>query len=256
MYRKSRVPDIIRRAYGQRYGLDQKEATFWPAGVPFELRYGPRWQNFLQFLQQKAFLFSLCLFVAILSLSAVYYYNLLVDTQQNMQEIYANVHALIQRRNDIANNLSKAVLDYSQHEQQVFTAITSLRATTAEKSAPGSQFLAAPPRLPEPADIPSPNGASPPVDLGATASLTRLMAIAEQYPDLKLSTNFERLMTALIEVEKDLSLERMKHNKVTNIYTTNVAKFPCLIFARIFGFEIVPYFAASEEAVQFKTITY
>ena len=82
------------------------------------------------------------------------------------------------------------------------------------------------------------------------------MAIAEQYPDLKLSTNFESLMAALVEVEKDLATERIKFNNEINIYTTNVVRFPCNIFAHIFGFELKPYFESTNEAKTFKRIEY
>jgi LemA protein len=88
------------------------------------------------------------------------------------------------------------------------------------------------------------------------ASLSKLMALAEQYPDLKLSSNFQSLMAALIEVEKDLATERIKLNDMVNTYTTNVAKFPCNMFAVLYGFPRSPYFEATEEAKAFKLITY
>jgi LemA protein len=87
-------------------------------------------------------------------------------------------------------------------------------------------------------------------------SLDRLLAVAEQYPDLKLSSNFDRLMKALIEVEKDLAVERIRYNDMANIYSTNLAKFPINVYAWIFGFETQPYFEATEEAQSFKPIDY
>jgi LemA protein len=93
-------------------------------------------------------------------------------------------------------------------------------------------------------------------DNSLLSSLSKLMALAEQYPNLKLSTNFESLMSALIEVEKDLAAERIKFNNVINTYTTNVAKFPCNIFAFIYGFPRAPYFEATQEAKDFRLIDY
>jgi len=106
-------------------------------------------------------------------------------------------------------------------------------------------------------------GTPPPARAGETLSaskdlspLTRLLALAEQYPDLKLSNTFINLMTALIEVEKDLAMERIKYNDAVNVYTTNTAIFPINIFAVIFRFKDKPYFEATQEAQKLKPISY
>ena len=63
-------------------------------------------------------------------------------------------------------------------------------------------------------------------------------------------------MTALIDVEKDLASERIKFNDAVNTYTTNTAKFPINVYAWIFGFQVRPYFEATEDAKSFKPIDY
>jgi len=83
-----------------------------------------------------------------------------------------------------------------------------------------------------------------------------LLAVAEQYPDLKLSNTFINLMTALIEIEKDLAQERINYNDAVNIYTTNMAKFPINIYAVLFRFKDKPYFEATDEAQKLKPISY
>jgi LemA protein len=88
------------------------------------------------------------------------------------------------------------------------------------------------------------------------AALDRLLAVAEQYPDLKLSSNFQSLMTALIDVEKDLAVERIRYNDAANFYTTILYKFPTNFYAWVFGFEDLPYFEATHEAKRFKPIDY
>ncbi len=91
---------------------------------------------------------------------------------------------------------------------------------------------------------------------GDLSPLARLLAVAEQYPDLKLSNTCINLMTALIEIEKDLAQERIKYNDNVNIYTTNMAKFPINIYATLFGFKHKPYFEATGEAQKLKPISY
>ena len=97
-------------------------------------------------------------------------------------------------------------------------------------------------------------GAQTPGD--APAGLLNLSALAEQYPDLKLSANFQTLMTMVDQIEKDLATARMKQDDAVNIYTTYLKEFPSDVFAAIFGFRARPYFDATEKAKTFKPINY
>ncbi len=197
------------------------------------------------------------------SILAPYYYNLLVIAEQNMLSSHADVDALLQRRNDIAGNLSKAVQDYSDHEKRVLNSIVAIRARAKDNAAEKTDILK---KLK--AALTQNRSGSETAAIGnkvyenrisaaaALSGLAGINAIAEQYPDLKLATNFKNLMDALIEVEKDLASERIKLNKQINTYTTYMAKFPCFIFARMFGFNLVPYSRATHEAKQFKLISF
>lgn len=86
--------------------------------------------------------------------------------------------------------------------------------------------------------------------------LAGLLAVAERYPDLKLSDNFRSFMDALVVTEKELCDERMKYSDVINSYTTKLMTFPGNIFALAYGFEPVPYFEADQEALQFTPVDY
>lgn len=240
------ISNVIRRTYGRKYYLVPQ-----PALPMHRTRY------FLSRVKQvtsgvilKRHQIFIMLLVASASFATVYYYNKLVSSQQDMEAAGGKVDALLQRRNDISINLSKATFDYSVHEQNVFTAIVTLRSILKESglqnegfqelikkfqnSAPGSGPAAGKSLLPQ----------------------AGLIAIAEQYPDLKLSVNFQSLMNALIEVEKDLAGERIKLNDKINIYTTIAYSFPGNIIAMIFGFELKPYFEATLEAKTLKPIEY
>jgi len=251
---------MIYKAYGRKYKLGPPDVTLnrnyrRPAGLHYHLQSNP----VVGLMKKNWFPLAFLLFVLIHVIMAIYYYNLLVDTEQNMNAASANVEALLQRRNDIAHNLSKAVLDYAGHEQQVLASVVSLR-TFMSAGEPNQEE-----KLKELSALIDKGKQAVAADGGAGAaasgndllsSLSSLVAIAEQYPNLKLSTNFESLMAALVEVEKDLAAERIKFNNEANIYTTNVVKFPCNIFAYIFGFETRPYFDSTMEAKNFKRIEY
>ncbi|MBW2277154.1 MAG: LemA family protein, partial [Deltaproteobacteria bacterium] len=86
--------------------------------------------------------------------------------------------------------------------------------------------------------------------------LSGVLALAEQYPDLKLSDNFRRFMDALVETEKALCDERMTYSEVVNSYTTKLKTFPGNLFAKIYGFELIPYFEADHDAQRFKPVDY
>lgn len=249
--RRNDINNVIRRAYGSRYNLDSYEI------VSRRQHYLSRIRSVAGIINQKRVQTVTILLVVLISASTIYYYNLLVDTQQNVLAARGKVDALMQRRNDISINLSKAAYDYSKHEQGVFTAVVGLRAMLSDEKAKGQQ----PEEIVQKPDAPKmPGGVVEQGGGGALlsplASLDRLLAVSEQYPDLKLSANFITLMTALIDVEKDLAAERIKYNEVANIYTTNLNKFPVNIFARIFEFETQPYFEATQEAKSLKPIEY
>jgi LemA protein len=198
----------------------------------------------------KRYQIFIVLLVALAVFATVYYYNKLVSSQQDMESAGGKVQALLQRRNDISINLSKATLDYSIHEQNVFTAIVTLRSVLKE-SGPQNEGL-------QELIKKFQNSGSGPGSAAGKSLLPQagLIAIAEQYPDLKLSANFQNLMNALIEVERDLASERIKLNDKINIYTTIAYSFPGNIIAMIFGFELQPYFEATTEAKTLKPIEY
>jgi LemA protein len=271
---RARVSGIISRAYGKRYSLKADEVVVPSRFSKYELaRSGMSIKSLiLSPLKKMKPTYNAALIMAVISTIlllktavAVYYYNNLIDTQQNMLASSGDVHALMQRRNDIANNLSQAVLDYSKHEKGVFTAIVSLRKFFTENSQTTTENLK---QVQEyyknmgSGEATGSTGSTSNTALsGATggnmmAALSKLVAVSEQYPDLKLSTNFGTLMTALIQVEQDLATQRIKFNEQANIYTTVMAKFPGNFFAWIFRFKSMDYFEANEEAKSFKVIGY
>ncbi len=262
--RKSRISEIINKTYRNRYKLKSGDTITTSNLINLDRKFKPLTtihtigRRKVMLRSKTSFLIAILLIVAFAKASlSVYYYNKLVDTQQNMLAAHGDVQVLMQRRKDIANNLSKAVLDYSKHEQDVFTSIVSLRKLLTKDNYSSNDVLAKLKNLMESKKpgLPSP-GAANPLQADLFSSLTKLVAVAEQYPDLKLAANFETLMAALVQVEQDLALQRIKFNKETNIYTTVMVKFPGNVFAWIFRFKPLEYYEADDHAKTFKLIGY
>ena len=264
MQPRNRVSDIIVKAYGKRYGITPQPI---PERTPT--------QRAMDYLQEMAPVVARMRFkllgasaAMILVAAAVYYFNLLITAEHVMLKSAAQVDVLLQRRNDLSINLAKAVLDYSHYERQVFAEVVKLRSMfgqddargkkldellkSGRKPAPGAQ-AAAPPSSVAPVAPVAPGAPGVP---DAIPSLVGMLAVAEQYPDLKLSANFQSLMSAIVDVEKDLAGERLKYNEAIMGYLDYVARVPSNFFAALFGFKDMPYFKATQEAQTLKPIAY
>lgn len=245
------VTTIIHRVYGRRYGLGRH-----PRVVSTPRYYLTKIQPVFLLVKEKRFKIMALLLLASLTAGSIYCFNLLVQTEQDVLASRGKVAALMQRRNDLSINLSKAVLDYSKHEQTVFKAVVALRSLFSERGIGEADLEKIMSKLDQKTGAGADAVSKTLSGAGMLPSLDRLLAIAEQYPDLKLSSNFNNLMTALVDVEKDLATERILYNDVTNIYSTTVAKFPINAYARIFGFAVLPYFEATHDAKSFRPIDY
>jgi len=242
---------IIQSAFGRRYNLDHLQAYSGSQYFMAKLR------SAFYVIQHRWVRYSSTLILLILAAGSIFYYNLLVTTEQDVLASQGKVNALLQRRNDISINLSKAVLDYSKHERGVFTGVVALRSVLPQDAEKNPKFVELFNRLKQQeAQAGEAKTAKTPPAPDALSPLARLLAVAEQYPDLKLSNTFINLMTALIEIEKDLAQERINYNDAVNIYTTNMAKFPINIYAVLFRFKDKPYFEATDEAQKLKPISY
>ncbi|KPA19042.1 magnetosomen protein MamQ [Candidatus Magnetomorum sp. HK-1] len=251
----SNITRIIQSAYSRRYRMDDYQVI-------------PRYRYYLAAIfnsirSRKAMIISLIVLCAFIGAS-VYYYNMLITTEQDVLAATGKVNALLQRRNDLSINLSQAAFDYSVHERNVLTGIVGIRTLISKNKGDDSGSLAAimneykqgKSAAAAENDLVQKQAAKSKMAIDPSAALARLMAVAEQYPDLKLSATFQNLMTAIIEVEKDLADERIKLNDAINIYTTNRAQFPTNVYAYLFSFKDCPYYEATPDAKEFRPITY
>src|SRR6516225_9066519 len=152
--------------------------------------------------------------------------NTLVAKNEAVKSAWSQVDVVLQRRADLVPNLVETVKGITKQEQAVFGEIAQARSQLLSAGSPGEK-IAANQRL--------------------DGALGRLLAIAENYPQLKSSENFLRLQDELAGTENRIAVERKRYNDTLQDYNTYVQQFPHSIFAKWAGFQPnTQYFAASE----------
>jgi LemA protein len=154
-------------------------------------------------------------------------YNSLVSQGETVDNSWAQVQNVLQRRADLIPNLVNTVKGYAAHEKEVFENIAAARAKLAGARTP-EQAAAANTQL--------------------DSALSRLLVIAEAYPQLKANENFVRLQDELAGTENRISVERMRYNDAVRSYNQTIKRFPNNMVAGTFGFEKKDYFQADVSA--------
>lgn len=154
-------------------------------------------------------------------------YNNLVKLRENVTSAQSVVETQLQRRADLIPNLVNTVKGYASHEEDVFTAVADARAALS-----GAKT------------VDELNSAQSQLD----SAVSRLLAIAESYPDLKANENFINLQDELAGTENRISVARQDYNDAAKEYNTKIQSFPASIIAGLFHFEKAGYFTATAEA--------
>jgi LemA protein len=184
----------------------------------------------------KKTLFIILGIVAVVVVWAVGGYNGLVTRQEKVNEAWANVETVYQRRADLIPNLVSTVKGYAAHEQETLQSVTEARAKATA--------MTIDPSTATPEELASWQRAQQEV----SSALGRLLAISESYPDLKANQNFLELQQQLEGTENRISTERRKYNEVVRGYNASIRRFPKNILAAMFGFEKMTMFEAQEGA--------
>ena len=170
--------------------------------------------------------------VAILVIWVVSVYNGLVTMDENVSGQWANVETQYQRRADLIPNLVNTVKGYASHEKETLEGVVEARSKATQIKVDAEGLT--PEKL---AEYQKAQGA-------VTSALGKLLAITENYPDLKANQNFLELQ---LEVTKNrINLPRKNFNDAAQSYNTNIRRFPKNIFAGMFGFDKKAYFEAEE----------
>ena len=163
-------------------------------------------------------------------------YNGMVKMDEEVSSAWSNVENQYQRRADLIPNLVNVVKGYASHEKETFEAVVSARSKATQVTVDPENLT--PEKLQE---YQKAQG-----EVGAT--LGRLLAITESYPELKANENFKELQAQLEGTENRISVERRNFNEIARTYNSAIRSFPRSIIAGMFGFEKRPYFEAEEGA--------
>lgn len=176
--------------------------------------------------------------LAIIALWAVNAYNAFVAAEEEVESAWAQVENQYQRRADLVPNLVATVKGYAAHEQQTLEGVVEARAKATQITIDPAH--ATPEQL---AAFQSAQGE-------LSQALGRLLAVAENYPDLKANENFRDLQAQLEGTENRIAVARQLFNETAKSYNKTIRRFPNNILAGMFGFEKKPYFEAEEGAAK------
>lgn len=174
--------------------------------------------------------------VIVLVLFAFSSYNGLVSKEEDVSKAWSNVESDYQRRSDLIPNLVNTVKGYANFEKETLTAVISARASATQVKIDASNLTE------------ENMAAFQQAQGGLSSALSRLLVVAEQYPDLKANQNFLDLQAQLEGTENRINVSRQRFNEVVNTYNVSRRKFPAVIFASIFGFKEKAYFKAEAGA--------
>jgi LemA protein len=181
----------------------------------------------------------------------LYYYNTLVDMEYNVQEAWAQVETQWQRRYHIQQNVTRLVLAYARHERSMMEGLTRMRTRKpgAAKTRPAQEQPDG--RLEQLAGQLKKLG---PKDLNAL--FPKIQLSAEQYPNLRLSENFQQFSKAIIETENQIATSLQQYNKTVNDYTTVLMQFPGNVFGRACGFKPYDFYIPDRKTIKFSPVRY
>jgi LemA protein len=167
--------------------------------------------------------------VVALALVVVAVYNRLVRLRNRAENAWAQVDVQLRRRYDLIPNLVEAVKGYASHERATFEEVTKARtaaqqAQTVEEQGQAENLL--------------------------TQAIGRLFAVAEQYPELRATENFQQLQSQLEETETKIAVSRQVYNDAVLTYDTALETVPTNIVGNLFSFEARQYFEVEEPAAR------
>ena len=172
---------------------------------------------------------GMAVLLLLLAVFVVVLYNRLVRLRNRTENAWAQVDVQLRRRYDLIPNLVETVKGYASHERATFEEVTKARtaaqqARTVPEQAEAENFL--------------------------TAAIGRLFAVAEDYPELRATENFQQLQAQLEDTEQKIAVSRQVYNDAVLSYDTALETVPTNIVGGLFNFEEKPYFEIEEPAVR------
>ena len=173
-------------------------------------------------------MFIALLIIVLLVLWIISIYNGLIKSRQKVDNAWSQIDVQLQRRFDLIPNFVETVKGYMTHESETFEKITTLRTSWANSTTVGEKAK---------------------LDGELSGALKTIMAVSENYPELKANQNFSELSEELRNTENKISFSRQFYNDSVTMYNTKIELFPSNIVAGMFNFQKRELFAAeSDEA--------
>jgi len=163
--------------------------------------------------------------IALVAIYIIFSYNRLVALRQAWKQAFADIDVQLKQRHDLIPNLVETVKGYAAHESGVFTAVTEARASAMRATGVAEKAAA--------------EGA-------LSGALGNLMAVAENYPQLKANENFMALQSELADLENKIAAARRFLNNAVAEYNTAIQQFPAALYAGAMGFTPAAMFELDE----------
>lgn len=167
----------------------------------------------------------LLLGVALLVVFVIFLYNRLVALRQTTKNAFADIDVQMKQRHDLIPNLVETVKGYASHEKEVFDKVTQARANAMKAGSINEKGAA---------------------ETALSGALLQLMAVAENYPDLKANVNFQQFQSELADLENKIAAARRFFNNAVAEYNTAIEQFPSVLIANQFGFTALDMFSVGD----------
>ncbi len=164
--------------------------------------------------------------VIILVLYIILTWNSLIKLKNRVKESFATMDVYLKKRWDLIPNLVTVVQGYAKHEKETITNITKLRNTVYDDLSTKDKIK---------------------TNFDVFDNITKLVALAENYPDLKANQNYMQLSSDLVKIEDEIAKSRKYYNANVRIYNNKVEMFPSNIVAKITGYQKEMMFEAQKE---------
>ena len=165
--------------------------------------------------------------LVVVGLGLVAIYNGLIKARNHVKEAWSDIDVQLKRRYDLIPNLVETVKGYAKHEEKTFQQVTEARANAMKASTPAQHAQA---------------------EMKLTSMIGNLMAVAESYPELKASENFQSLQNELSDTENKIQAARRFFNSQVLTYNNKLQVFPTNFIGSMFGFKAEEYFELEDEA--------
>lgn len=171
-------------------------------------------------------LYILIAIIAVLAIYVIVQYNKLINARNDVKEAFSTMDVYLKKRWDLVPNLVEVVKQYAKHEEDTFTKITALRTGNYDEMLTNKKIN---------------------INEQLTEGISKVIAVAENYPELKASENFLNLSAELTKIEDEIANSRKYYNGTVRNLNNKIQMFPSNIIATIFKFEQANMFEANTE---------